>query len=81
MLELIEHRLTAAGVRCVKLDGSMPVPARDRVITAFREDPGISVFLISLKAGGMALNLISANYVFLMDAVGPYPSGDCSCCH
>jgi len=67
MLDLVEHRLTHAGVRCVKLDGRMSVKARDRIITAFGEDPSILVFLISLKAGGVALNLTAASRTFLMD--------------
>ena len=46
---------------------SQIVEARDRVIGAFRDDPGIMVFLISLKAGGVALNLTSASRIFLMD--------------
>ena len=52
--------LVLQGVRCVKLDGGMTVAARDRVIEAFREDPFVTVFLISLKAGGVALNLTPA---------------------
>jgi DNA repair protein RAD16 len=67
MLDLIQHRLASAGVRCVKMDGGMTVAARDRVITAFREDPDVSVFLISLKAGGVALNLTAASRIYLMD--------------
>ena len=67
MLDLILHRLTRAGVRCVKLDGGLSVQARDRVINAFREDPLVTVFLISLKAGGVALNLTTANRIYLMD--------------
>lgn len=66
MLDLIQHRLTHAGVRCVKLDGGMSVAARDRVINAFREDPYVTVFLISLKAGGVALNLTAASRIYLM---------------
>jgi DNA repair protein RAD16 len=30
-------------------------------------DPGITIFLVSLKAGGVALNLTAANTVFVMD--------------
>lgn len=67
MLDLINHRLSHAGVRCVKLDGGMTVPARDRVIQAFRDDPHVTVFLISLKAGGVALNLTAASRIYLMD--------------
>jgi DNA repair protein RAD16 len=45
----------------------MSVEARDRVINAFRDDAAITVFLISLKAGGVALNLTSASFIALMD--------------
>jgi DNA repair protein RAD16 len=41
----------------------MTVQARDRVIDAFKNDGSIKIFLISLKAGGVALNLTAANHV------------------
>jgi DNA repair protein RAD16 len=48
-----------------------PSPAQDRsvrqMIKSFNEDPEISVLLVSLKAGGVALNLTAANYIFVMD--------------
>ena len=55
------------GVKCVRLEGSMTMEARNRVIAAFTEDPSITVFLMSLKAGGVALNLTAASHVMLMD--------------
>ena len=33
----------------------------------FQEDPNCKVFLISLKAGGLGLNLTAADYIFLLD--------------
>ena len=45
----------------------MTMEARNRVIAAFTEDPSITVFLMSLKAGGVALNLTAASHVMLMD--------------
>ncbi|KAF0750783.1 hypothetical protein AaE_006590, partial [Aphanomyces astaci] len=57
MLDLIEHRLRLAGLKCVKLSGGIPMAQRDRLLTEFRDDPTLTVFLISLKAGGVALNL------------------------
>jgi DNA repair protein RAD16 len=66
MLDLIQHRLQLGGVRCVKLSGNMTMDMRDRTIKAFRDDPSITAFLISLKAGGVALNLtIASQYVFI----------------
>ena len=37
------------------------------VLKQFENDPKITIFLISLKAGGVGLNLITANHVFLVD--------------
>jgi DNA repair protein RAD16 len=55
------------GIRCVRLEGSMSMEARDRMIYAFTNDPSVTVFLMSLKAGGVALNLTAASHVMLMD--------------
>ena len=53
----------------MKLDGSMSPSQRAATIDRFSTDPSITVFLISLKAGGVALNLTEASQVFIM--VGP----------
>eukprot|EP00607_Mallomonas_marina_P011056 CAMPEP_0182423774 /NCGR_PEP_ID=MMETSP1167-20130531/9858_1 /TAXON_ID=2988 /ORGANISM="Mallomonas Sp, Strain CCMP3275" /LENGTH=431 /DNA_ID=CAMNT_0024603047 /DNA_START=105 /DNA_END=1400 /DNA_ORIENTATION=+ len=67
MLDLVEHRLYLGGMRCVKLLGSLTLDQRDKAVKSFREDTNTNVLLISLKAGGVALNLTVANYIFLMD--------------
>ncbi|KAG2759818.1 ATP-dependent helicase [Phytophthora cactorum] len=67
MLDIIQHRLQLGGVKCVKLSGNMSMSVRDRTIKAFRDDPTVTAFLISLKAGGVALNLTVASHIFLMD--------------
>mmetsp|Transcript_49857 Transcript_49857/g.116753 ORF Transcript_49857/g.116753 Transcript_49857/m.116753 type:complete len:161 (-) Transcript_49857:205-687(-) len=67
MLDLIEWRLQRGGVQVVKLDGSMSVGARSSAIDAFMKDSAVKVILISLKAGGVALNLTVATHIFLMD--------------
>jgi SNF2 family DNA or RNA helicase len=40
---------------------------RKKIVESFEEDESCRVFLISLKAGGVGLNLISADYVFILD--------------
>jgi len=40
---------------------------RKRVIDEFQEDPEKKIFLISLKAGGVGLNLTAADYIFITD--------------
>ncbi|XP_052290556.1 DNA repair protein RAD16 isoform X4 [Citrus sinensis] len=66
-LDLINYSLHKSGVNCVQLVGSMSIPARDAAINRFTEDPHCKIFLMSLKAGGVALNLTVASHVFLMD--------------
>ncbi len=45
----------------------MSMDHRDRMIEKFTHDPDVRVFLMSLKAGGVALNLTAASHVMLMD--------------
>ncbi|KAL6143899.1 hypothetical protein ACLB2K_054594 [Fragaria x ananassa] len=66
-LDLIHYSLQKSGVNCVQLVGSMTMSARDNAIKKFTEDPDCRIFLMSLKAGGVALNLTVASHVFLMD--------------
>jgi len=66
-LDIIEHRLQRGGIHVVKLNGGMSVAARDAVISKFKEDPNVQAILISLKAGGVALNLTAASHIYLMD--------------
>lgn len=67
MLDLIEWRLKRAGFYTVKLQGSMTPMQRDNTIKHFMENTEVEVFLVSLKAGGVALNLCEASQVFMMD--------------
>ena len=65
-LKLVEERLESMGVSYQYLDGSTPAKARTKRINAFQAGEG-DVFLISLKAGGVGLNLTAADYVIHMD--------------
>lgn len=66
-LDLIAFRLTRAGFQICRLEGNMSPEARNKTINHFMDNPGVTVFLVSLKAGGVALNLTEASRVFLMD--------------
>ena len=57
--------LDKQGIVYEYLDGK----TRDRGarVRRFQEDPAVGLFLISLKAGGLGLNLTAAEYVFLLD--------------
>lgn len=67
MLQLIEWRLRRAGFNTVMLDGSMTPVQRQRSIEYFMNNTDVEVFLVSLKAGGVALNLTEASRVFIVD--------------
>ena len=64
-LGLVRDRLDAEGVKYEYLDGR----TRNRAerVERFQTDPSIPLFLISLKAGGLGLNLTAAGYVYLLD--------------
>lgn len=66
-LDLITFSLQKSGIKCTQLNGSMSIQARDQTIEKFSNDPDCKIFLMSLKAGGVALNLTVASHVFLMD--------------
>lgn len=65
MLALVRKRLDELGIRYAYLDGQ--TRNRKQVVEQFQEDPDLQVFLISLKAGGVGLNLTAAEYVFILD--------------
>lgn len=67
MLQLVEWRLRRAGFNTVMLDGSMSPVQRQRSIEYFMNNTDVEVFLVSLKAGGVALNLTEASRVFIVD--------------
>ncbi|ACO62624.1 SNF2 super family [Micromonas commoda] len=67
MIEIVDWRLKKDRFTVAKLLGSMPITQRAANLKAFREDPNVSVILMSLKSGGEGLNLQAANYVFVLE--------------
>ncbi|MEP7342049.1 MAG: DEAD/DEAH box helicase [Acidobacteriota bacterium] len=65
MLTILRDRLDKMGVVYEYLDGR--TRDRQKHVERFQKDPDVSLFLISLKAGGTGLNLTAAEYVFLLD--------------
>ena len=65
MLTILRHELDRKHIEYEYLDGK----TRDRQarVERFQSDPDCKLFLISLKAGGVGLNLTAAQYVFLLD--------------
>jgi SNF2 family DNA or RNA helicase len=65
LLDRIEPLLRAAGWQFLRLDGS--TRNRSEVVAAFQSERGPPVLLLSLKAGGVGLNLTAADQVVLLD--------------
>ena len=64
-LELVRKRIEKEGWKYSMLTGQ--TTGRGNIIEQFQQDPNNHIFLISLKAGGVGLNLTSADYVFIVD--------------
>jgi len=65
MLDILEKELDKKGIRHLYLSGK--TKNRKELVNEFNGDAGIPVFLISLKAGGTGLNLVSADTVIIFD--------------
>ena len=65
LLALVKDALDEQEIEYEYLDGK--TRNRKKRVERFQEDPDCGVFLISLKAGGLGLNLTAADYVFLLD--------------
>lgn len=66
-LDLLEPALLASSIPYYRFDGSMTQKHRAVVLKDFAERPNGCVLLLSLKAGGVGLNLTCANKVFMLD--------------
>lgn len=66
VLDLVKERLDALQIDSRRLDGTMTADARAKEVEAFQSGKG-DVFLLSLKAGGVGMNLTGADFVILLD--------------
>jgi DNA repair protein RAD5 len=66
-LDIIERHFNRERIPYLRLDGSTSQPQRAAVLEKFAGTRGRVVLLISLKAGGVGLNLVAASRVFMLD--------------
>jgi len=64
-LDLYAGELRRKRIRFAMLTGAST--KREKIVNSFQLDPENKIFLISLKAGGVGLNLTAADYVFILD--------------
>jgi superfamily II DNA or RNA helicase len=67
MLKQIESKISAEGISYEYLDGKSNSKQRKASVENFQTNEDCRVFLISLKAGGTGLNLMAADYVYIVD--------------
>jgi SNF2 family DNA or RNA helicase len=69
MLDILEDFLMMRSHKYFRLDGSTELEEREKSINEFTS-PGSDarVFLISTRAGGLGINLVSANHVVIFDS-------------
>uniref|UniRef100_J3LDE0 SWI/SNF-related matrix-associated actin-dependent regulator of chromatin subfamily A member 3-like 2 n=1 Tax=Oryza brachyantha TaxID=4533 RepID=J3LDE0_ORYBR len=66
-LDLLQIPLSRHNFSFARLDGTLNLQQREKVIKEFSEDKTILVLLMSLKAGGVGINLTAASNAFVMD--------------
>ncbi|CAI9289949.1 unnamed protein product [Lactuca saligna] len=66
-LDLLQIPLSRNNITFVRLDGTLNQQQREKVIKQFSEESHILVLLMSLKAGGVGINLTAASNAFVMD--------------
>ncbi|CAD6573847.1 MAG: hypothetical protein CYPHOPRED_005227 [Cyphobasidiales sp. Tagirdzhanova-0007] len=67
MLELTSHYLRELGIPHLRFQGDMSRSERDEAVKKFNKSPKYKCLLMSLKAGGVGLNLTGGNRVILLD--------------
>lgn len=67
-LDILEGVFEKEQIKFARLDGSTKVADRQTMIDDFNSDPTVPVFMLSTKAGGVGINLASANKVIIFDS-------------
>ncbi|XP_065053319.1 transcription termination factor 2-like isoform X2 [Rhopilema esculentum] len=68
MLDVIAYHLRKHGLKYDFITGSVSLKKRSEIVEEFNSNPyGVQIMLVSLKAGGVGLNLIGGSHLFLID--------------
>lgn len=67
-LNIVKQMLSESGIRWTEFNGSVAVKNRNDIVTSFNDPKSrFNVMLLSLSCGGVGLNLIGANVMFIID--------------
>ena len=61
------YETAVPGLEYERLDGSLSLQQRQRTLSRFADDPNVVVMLLSLRAGGVGINLVAADTVIIYD--------------
>lgn len=67
MLEIVAHHLNTDNIKYHMIAGNTKAEDRQKYAEDFNTKSGVKIMLLSLKAGGVGLNLVGANHLFLLD--------------
>jgi len=68
MLNIVKHHVKEEGLRYSEITGQVGISSRGQIVESFNKDRfGPQIMLLSLAAGGVGLNLVGANHLFLLD--------------
>ena len=68
MLDILADYLDLEGIKFCRLDGRMNLEQRGEYMDIFKNDASVPVFLVSTRAGGLGINLTSADTVIIYDS-------------
>ena len=68
MLDILEDYLDLRHLGRGRLDGRMGFAEREEQMAKFRDNPDCMIFLLSTRAGGLGINLTSADTVIIYDS-------------
>lgn len=68
ILDIVEEFLIYRNYNYTRLDGTMKIESRVEAIETFNSDPECFIMMISTRAGGLGLNLTSADTVIIFDS-------------
>ena len=66
-LKWLQEELPKHGFQYRTLSGDMPMKKRAKALHDFQNDPPTTIFLLSMRAGAVGINLTQANCIFLME--------------
>jgi len=69
MLNIVKYHVKEQGLKFAEITGQVNIATRSEIVESFNQSQrGPQIMLLSLSAGGVGLNLVGANHLFLLDA-------------